>query len=63
MLAGHAGVAVPGTPPGFTVRLFEVSRNEMVWKETFLLTDEPATVARRIADEVTKRLGPAPAGG
>jgi hypothetical protein len=63
VLAGHAGVAAPGLPPGFTVRLFEVSRNEMVWKETFLLTDEPATVARRIADEVTKRLGQTPAGG
>jgi hypothetical protein len=35
----------------------------LVWKETFVLTDEPANIARRIADEVTKRLAPAPAGG
>ena len=58
VLAGHAGVSAPGLPPGFTVRLFEVNRNELVWKETFLLTEEPATIARRIADEVAKRLAP-----
>jgi hypothetical protein len=58
VLVGHAGVAAPGLPAGFTVRLFDVARNQMVWKETFALTDEPETVARLIAEEVTKRLGP-----
>ena len=60
VLAAHAGATAPGLPPGFTVRLFEVSRNEMVWKETFALTEDPAAVAQRIADEVTKRLAPPP---
>ena len=50
-------------PYVITVRLFDVNRKELVWKETFVLTDEPDTVARRIADEVTKRLAPVPAGG
>ncbi|MEJ1972393.1 MAG: toll/interleukin-1 receptor domain-containing protein [Lacunisphaera sp.] len=59
VLTAHAGVAAAGLPPGLTVRLFEVNKNELVWKETFALTAEPATVARRIADEVMKRLGQA----
>jgi hypothetical protein len=60
VLTGHAGVVAPGLPPGFMVRLFDVGRSELVWKETFLLTEEAGTVAKRIADEVTKRLDPAP---
>ena len=63
VLVAHAGVAAAGLPSGFTVRLFDVTRNELVWKETFVLTDEPATLARRIADEVNKRLAPVPADG
>ena len=63
VLSAHAGVTAPGLPSGFTVRLFDVNRNELVWKETFVLADEPATVAKRIADEVTKRLAPPAAGG
>jgi len=65
-LTGHAGVVAPGLPPALVVRLFEVERNELVWKESFALTDDPATVARRIAEEVTRRLAPVepkPAGG
>jgi hypothetical protein len=62
VLVGHVGVAAPGLPAGFTVRLFEVHRTEMVWKETFALTEEPATIARLISEEMTKRLAaPAPA--
>jgi hypothetical protein len=61
VLTAHAGVSAPGLPAGFTVRLFEVSRNELVWKETFPLTDDPSTIAQRIAEEVTKRLNPPPA--
>lgn len=72
VLTAHAGVAAPGLPAGFTVRLCDVGHGEMVWKETFSLTDDRDTVAQRIADEVTKRLeppaapvepAPAPAGG
>jgi hypothetical protein len=63
VLSGHVGVAAPGLPAGFTVRLFDVNRNEMVWKETFSLTEAPATIAQRIADEVTKRLNPPPPPG
>ncbi len=63
VLAAHAGATSAGLPPGLVVRLFDVNQNELVWKETFALTDEPAAVARIIADEVTKRLGPAPATG
>jgi hypothetical protein len=62
VLSGHAGVTAPGLPPGFTVRLFDVGKNELVWKETFGLADDPDTVAQRIAAEVEKRLAPAPAG-
>jgi len=60
VLSAHAGVAAPGLPAGFTVRLFDVKQNEMVWKETFGLTEPPATIAQRIAAEVAKRLNPAP---
>ncbi|SDR80489.1 toll/interleukin-1 receptor domain-containing protein [Opitutus sp. GAS368] len=59
VLTGHAGVLLPGTPPAFTARLFDVATNQLVWKETFeTAKNEPEAVAQRIAAEVIKRLEP-----
>lgn len=57
VLTGHAAVIIPGTASALTVRLFDVTANELVWKETFeTATHEPEAVAQRIAAEVLKRL-------
>jgi hypothetical protein len=59
VLTGHVGVAIPGLPAALTARLFDVGTGQMVWKETFeSAANTSAVVARRIAGEVTKRLGP-----
>ncbi|HRG55242.1 MAG TPA: hypothetical protein PLG56_04325, partial [Lacunisphaera sp.] len=65
VLAGHVGTPLPGQTAIFTVRLFEIGKGELIWKETFETgTHDAATVARRIAEEVNKRLeSEPPAGG
>jgi hypothetical protein len=57
VLTAHAGVAAPGLPAAFTVRLFSTLTGEMVWKETYELEKhEAAEVADLIAAEVRHRL-------
>ena len=64
VLAGHVGTPLPGQTAIFTVRLFEIGKGELIWKETFETgTHDAATVARRIAEEVNKRLESAPPAG
>ena len=59
VLTGHAGTPIPGQADAFTARLFDVATGQMVWKDTFETAKyDPATVAQRIAAEVTKRLEP-----
>ena len=61
VLTGHVGTPAPGQATVFTVRLFETGKGELAWKETFATdTNDAATIAHRIADEVTKRLGAVP---
>ncbi len=61
VLTGHVGAPVPGLATVFTARLFEAAKGELVWKETFeTATHDAATIARRIADEVKKRLEAVP---
>lgn len=61
VLAGHAGTPLPGMTSVFTIRLFEIGKGELVWKETFETgTHDAATVARRIAEEVNRRIEPPP---
>jgi TolB-like protein len=61
VITGHVGGALPGTAAGFTVRLFATDQGELVWQETFeTATNDAAAIARRIADEVNKRLELAP---
>lgn len=61
VLTGHVGGTLPGTAVGFTARLFATGRGGLVWEETFeTATNDAATIARRIADEVNKRLELAP---
>ncbi len=59
VLTGHVGTPIPGLAGAFTARLFDVGTGQMVWKETFeSAANESATVAQRIATEITKRLEP-----
>lgn len=59
VLTGQVGTPVPGLAAVFTARLFETGKGELVWQETFATgTHDAATIARRIADEVNKRLEP-----
>lgn len=61
VLTGHVGTPIPGLATVFTVRLFGTDKGELVWKETFETgTTDAATTARRIADEMNRRLGPVP---
>jgi hypothetical protein len=57
VLTGHAGVAAPGLPAAFTIRLFSTVSGELVWKESYDLEKQDADdVAELIAAEVKKRL-------
>jgi TolB-like protein len=59
VLTGHVGTPIPGQAAVFTARLFETAKGELVWQETFATgTNDAATIARRIADEVKQRLAP-----
>jgi hypothetical protein len=61
VLTGHVGTPIPGQATVFTVRLFDSGKGELVWKETFETgTNDAATTARRIAEEVNKRLDTVP---
>ena len=61
VLTGQVGKPIPGLATVFTARLFETGKGELVWKETFETgTNDAATIARRVADEVNKRLESAP---
>jgi TolB-like protein len=61
VLTGHAGKPIPGQASVFTARLFETGKGELVWKETFETgANDADRIARRIADEVTKRLETVP---
>lgn len=64
VLTGHVGTPLPGLATVFTVRLLDSGKGELVWKETFeTATIDAATTARRIAEEVNKRLDSAPPAG
>jgi hypothetical protein len=57
VLTGHVGNPIPGLATVFTARLFEVSKGELVWKETFEIGSvEADNVAARITAEITRRL-------
>ncbi len=58
-----AGVVrpTPDQAPVLTARLFETASGGLVWQETFATgPNDAATIARRIADEVIKRLDTVP---
>lgn len=61
VLTGQVSAPTPGLATVFTARLFDTGKGELVWKETFETgKHDAATIARHIADEVTKRLEPPP---
>jgi hypothetical protein len=57
VLTGRAGVMAPGLAPAFMARLFATRTGELVWKETYELSNHDADdVAELINAEVRKRL-------
>ena len=57
VLTGHVGAPIPGQAAVFTARLFETGKGELVWQENFATgTNDTATIAQRMADEVKQRL-------
>ena len=56
VLAGQVRREAPGQPLKFTVKLYDVKQNAMVWTETYDTAQiDAATAAQRVAAEMRQR--------